>query len=612
MVVREDASVGSRQGVIVLWVMSCLVLSAMTWVSMKGISEDLTRWHIVYFRLTMMLGGLSLLSAWFGRPKWSSLDVLFLLWVLTKGISVWVHGNGFSVSWSESLVDAVVYFSLRQMLSSNLPERLEPWREGLILLLLSVPTVSECLSGTSQLLGLSHSHHSLYDMTGSFFNPGPYGGWLMLGLTVFGMASLKCSHWLRYVYLMLAVWPMLLLPFTLSRAACLGAATALSVGVVCHASLIPRWREALHQSRKKTLFRTVAALIVGGLLCAGAYIIKKPSADGRMFVNRMSLVMMSQHPWLGCGPGQFAGEYGHTQEAFFTKRLPESTWDTWTMEDVGTVNQSRYVKVADCPSRAFNEYFQTGVEYGLLPMILMLALAFAGVWIGCRRSPVFSIAWLALSVFACFSYPFSLIPFRLWAMILLASVAQSDIRSWPRCSWLHTLSLCLLISLSALQMSPYRRHQEALSEWQKMRTWYQCEYYDSVVENYAGLYADMSDDYRFLFEYGRALCMEKHFEESIRVLEAGARISSDPMFFNVMGNSYKALGEVEMAENCYHRAFIRVPNRLYPLYLTAKLYAETGREEALAHLVPWIEAFEPKVPSPATDRMKAELKQLGK
>ena len=43
---------------------------------------------------------------------------------------------------------------------------------------------SEAVYGLRQLYGFTSSHHSLYSLTGSFFNPGPYSGFLVMVLPV--------------------------------------------------------------------------------------------------------------------------------------------------------------------------------------------------------------------------------------------------------------------------------------------------------------------------------------------------------------------------------------------------------------------------------------------
>ena len=57
----------------------------------------------------------------------------------------------------------------------------------------------ETFRGFSQLYGFMESNHSLYAMTGSFYNPGPYMGFLAMIFPVclYAYLSLK-NEWVRY------------------------------------------------------------------------------------------------------------------------------------------------------------------------------------------------------------------------------------------------------------------------------------------------------------------------------------------------------------------------------------------------------------------------------
>ena len=49
---------------------------------------------------------------------------------------------------------------------------------------LLIAAIVQAVYGNLQLYGFFHSHHNLFKMTGSFFNPGPYAGYLVSGLPV--------------------------------------------------------------------------------------------------------------------------------------------------------------------------------------------------------------------------------------------------------------------------------------------------------------------------------------------------------------------------------------------------------------------------------------------
>lgn len=51
----------------------------------------------------------------------------------------------------------------------------------------------------------------------------------------------------------------------------------------------------------------------------------------------------------------------------------------------------------------------------------------------------------------------------------------------------------------------------------------------------------------------------------------GSKISSDPMFHNIMGKNLEATGNYDGAENEYLTSHLMVPGRIYPLYLLMKM-----------------------------------------
>ena len=77
-----------------------------------------------------------------------------------------------------------------------------------------------------------------------------------------------------------------------------------------------------------------------------------------------------------------------------------------------------------------------------------------------------------------------------------------------------------------------------------------------------------------------------------------------------MGNNSLAQGKYREAESRYKHAFYMVPNRLYPLYLLAKLYHEEGDTARFLDMAGRIEVFVPKVESVNTDRLRSEIREL--
>ena len=91
------------------------------------------------------------------------------------------------------------------------------------------------------------------------------------------------------------------------------------------------------------------------------------------------------------------------------------------------------------------------------------------------------------------------------------------------------------------------------------------------------------------------------------------RISSDAMILNIIGKNCQALGHYEEEEEWFIRSIHRLPKRIYPYYLLAKLYAECPdifAREKLERAAKMVLAKEAKVESTAIKQMREEVKVM--
>ncbi|MFR5658942.1 MAG: tetratricopeptide repeat protein [Butyricimonas faecihominis] len=94
------------------------------------------------------------------------------------------------------------------------------------------------------------------------------------------------------------------------------------------------------------------------------------------------------------------------------------------------------------------------------------------------------------------------------------------------------------------------------------------------------------------------------------ILEEAARLSADPMIRNIMGKNYQTMKQYPQAESAFLKASHMVPNRLYPLYLLAKMYHESGQTDKAIATARLLLEKAPKVPSSATEEMKRDMQKL--
>lgn len=453
----------------------------------------------------------------------------------------------------------------------------------------------EAILGLMQVFGSRMSNHFLYACTGTFFNPGPFGGFLAVCLSMlvatYTVTKSKVWHYVAGATIFIVV---VILPSTMSRSGLLGLAVSMAV----LAFTIEKWRNFI----RKYWYAVLLVSIVAG---TGAYLFKKNSANGRMFMNKISVQAMVGNGFTGAGLGMYTGVYGQQQHDYFASQIEIGNGDI----DISAINE-RERMACDCPERSFNEYLGIGVEAGPVAMLLFVAVVvLVSVRLLKRKSP-FAYGLITLAVFAIFSYPFDIPEFQIMLAIFLAFGATTEGNGNVASTSVAVMSVFLLGWLFANQHSAQKHRAWAEGEWGKTEYWYGQEFYNYVVEDGDSLMPSLIHNYRFLFEYGQSLNKEGQYAKSDSVLMLGASISSDPMFWNVMGNNSLAQGRYREAEELYRRAFIMVPNRLYPLCLLAKVYDAEGDTARFLNMAKQIDNFKAKVESANTEKLRGEIAEI--
>lgn len=445
----------------------------------------------------------------------------------------------------------------------------------------------ELWTGFMQLAGLEASRHHLFDVTGTFFNPGPYAIFVAVVLAV------SVAWWYRHgeAFAGRGRW---------SR---VGAWSVAAVAVFCFPVLVATWSRAawvaVAVAAACLLWKAHRRMVLWGMgvaLCAGvsAYFLKQGSADGRLLMT-----MVAGRAWAGewlCGHGLggYAQAYGAAQEAFFAAR-PGSPLSV----------------VAGSPEYAFNGVLGVGVEQGVLGAVPALVLGLWSLAVLCRRGEVSAYGWLVLLVSSLFSYPFALWPFLSLAVAWVAlavslEAGAAEVRWWKRMAVWPVVAVggwCVW-NLS----DNTARRVEAYEEFRRVRGVQDVAF----LEDYRKKYEDLKTYPDFLFTFGTALREAGRYNESNAMLRQGTRVSCDPVFYTLMGNNYRDLGAVAEAESAYRKAFGMLPGRMYPLYRLMELYEAEGQMRKAEEMARQIIAFRPKVDSPAVREMKNEAKKLTK
>lgn len=460
----------------------------------------------------------------------------------------------------------------------------------------------EAVWGMQQLHGYAYSNHSLFRLTGSFFNPGPYSGYLAVVLPVCLWAALKFQKGMHYFAWICAGAILIVLPAGMSRSAWMAAVVA--CGWVYWTERIgwEKAKAAYKRYKNATIPFIAIVAILAGCAIAGVYGMKRDSADGRLLMWKVTGKAIAGQPLAGTGLGGFPAAYAEAQGEYFA---------------TGTAT-GQEKQVAGCPEYAFNEYLQIGLEQGIGGLIVFVLWLGSMGYYGIRNRQHGAVGGvLALAVFAVSSYPLQLPSFWM-ILVFLGAICVTKDGTQARSSALsvssaYPITIISLLSLASVCLFILQKGQyEVYKRWGRMQMVYNNKAYESVSEDYKDLHDKLKHKPEFLFEEAQCLSKTGRYAEAIRVLERAKRLSGDPMIRYMIAKNRQATGDYREAERELLHAIGILPERLYPYYLLAKLYAEPAFYQAdkFRAAAGAVLTKEPKVESSAIREMRTEIKKI--
>lgn len=418
----------------------------------------------------------------------------------------------------------------------------------IIILLYSViiSGICQALYGNLQLLGFAESRNSWFVISGSFTNPGPFAGFIgIVWIISWGMFFFRkriflqlCSHWVlqpstikifQYFSILIPscgiVCIFFILPSTQSRAAWL----ATIIGLLIF--LLHKNYSIFHIRSIKQHKLIVAILIL--FMCFGvyeAYSFKKESADGRLFIWKISSRIIEDNPLLGIGFDNFQKEYMKRQENYFREN-----------------NDRQEILSADNVFCSYNFFLQFIVENGLLGLCFVLILCYGLVKSKDFNEPLQLIAFVGLVgvvVFGFFSYVSHILPIKLLTVLLLASIAnfKKDRRLTIRLeSFVKTTIILSLLSAIVLNSGLIYKYSNFFYTWKKALVYYSRGLYNESIYQFESAYRLVPNNGEMLTNYGKVLFVNAEYSKSLEILREAKKNSNSELLEIHLGNTYKAL-----------------------------------------------------------------------
>lgn len=480
------------------------------------------------------------------------------------------------------------------------------------LTVICVVAATEAVLGILQLYGISAIYHSQFKITGTFFNPAPYAGYLVASLPWALLLSTikqksafaKFIYWLGYLSACLIL---IAIPSTRSRAAYLGAGIVLTIWLFNRYHPWMYVKRVLNTSYKKKLAYSLLPLLTIPLI-AGLYLVKKDSASGRLLIWKVAVTTIKERPLTGNGFNTLQATLAPRQACYFAS---------------GNATENEKM-LAGSVRWAFNEFLQTASEIGLVGLALfVLVVGYALFYrlpqpLSMQNKMAIAASRASLAgilVFGCFSYPFYSLPVTLLFFFSLAVLSAFCTYCFTTQKKAYNVIWQISFFISSILLGVFYINQipkqnKAYWLWDEAEKLYQTTAYKEANESFAGAYPVLRHNGLFLQQYGKSLSLEEKYPEAIDILIQATNYYNDEFSGITLSYCYQAIGEYAKAEEQYKLAANMVPHKFYPLYLLAKLYHATGQTTKATTIAKIILRKEVKVPSKAIDEIKAEMHLL--
>ncbi len=450
-------------------------------------------------------------------------------------------------------------------------------------------------------------YNQTFIVTGTFFNPAPFAGFMMICLPwgIFLSTSKWGNNRVNYTLSVIGytsvILTLLIIPLTKSRTAMMGMIAILILWILRRYNGPKILREYLYTKSRKFLL-IAASSVVFSLIGLGFFHLNPDSAKGRLLIWKVTATLIKDKPIIGQGFNTFQADYADGQAKYFEDQNRSATEQL----------------IAGDVFWAFNEPLHILYENGLIGLLLFLSILFLslfplkGFMAKDRSSLAFfaSLSILGFLFFSFFSYPFFSLPITL---VFFTSVAIIAIK----CNSKISKSLSMIVNLMqilaimftvGLYFTQSQKAENSYWLWDEACIFQKQGDYESALESFCKAYNHLKYNGAFLEQYAECLAKNKDYEIAINTLKQGKKYFCSSDWYMSMGNYQMLLGRFSVAETNFQKAANIVPCKFYPLYSLVKVYLETGQKDKAKQMAIKILEKDIKVPSETVKRIREEMK----
>nr|WP_255785392.1 O-antigen ligase family protein [Membranihabitans maritimus] len=355
---------------------------------------------------------------------------------------------------------------------------------------------------------------------------------------------------------------------------------------------------------KKGLYTLLSTIAISAII--GLYLLKKDSADGRLFVWKVSSSLIGDAPFFGHGWGSFDDKYNLYQAQYFDSGQGNSD------EKYLSINGVKY---------PYNESIKWIVENGvvgfglLILFLVLLYLSFQKVLFSERnnalqfRSILGSL--VALFIFSQFSYPSELIFLSVFGPVLLALLGVGETinqKTLLRGNGVIQYGMVTLLLASGFYLGKWTiNNRKYAGNWEKAFAAFNEQKYHEANQLYSNSYHQLNDEANFLQQYGKSLSLSSQFDKSNIIMTRAKLYSSDPGIYNTLGYNYFEQGKYQKAELELLQSMSISPYSLYPQYILSKSYFRSNQTDKAVYRAKILLSIEPKIHNDMSNSIRAEM-----
>ena len=493
-------------------------------------------------------------------------DSIFYLWVLYSALHLCFTSSGFEGVYPYCCV-LLCYLFARHLNNRSIVfigiACLGIWQAGIAI---------------GQNFGWVDSNHRLFDVTGSFGNPGPLGGFLSISIIVSICLWNHLKRKFTAAFIVLIVIQFYALYLSDSRAGWMSVITGVAM------------LRFLNKKNFSLNFRKVGILLLlVVVILSGMYMYRPHSANGRFLIWKVTLSMIADKPIFGYGINGFSKNYMYYQAQYFNAN-PDSS----------------LLQYSDNIAYPYNEFLRILVEQGIVGLILILGVLISALMSKTNNNELKAVVCGYLT-FAQFSYPSYVPGLLILFPLLIASIQSSSYvvyipRTYQYIFILFTILLIVYVGREGLFRIKCRQIIPQLFSENQLK--------ESNANHFAETYYHRLLNYPSMADlYGQYVYMKKNSNDAIKVLNDIKNIVPTSEIYCDLGDLYKACNHLQKAKDCYQISHTMVPRRLTPVYKMFDLYREIDDTTSAREYARKALQVPVQIEGTRSIRMKTEMQQ---